>query len=55
MTIVRNFDQRCHDLACIFLADDPPLNTPARQDDLALAIQQAIEDWFSMNPPVGEP
>lgn len=46
---VRNFDQ----LAEHFLQDEPAMNTEAAKDDLAKTIQQAVEDWFFANPPIG--
>lgn len=54
VTIVRNYDEKSYELACHFLADTPSLDKEAARDDLAKAIQQAVEDWFFMNPPVGE-
>lgn len=42
----KSYDPKCRDLAELFLEDEPHLNTLDRQDDLAAAIQQAIEDWF---------
>jgi hypothetical protein len=44
--MTRTFDPKCHELACHFLADTPHLDTPERRDELAVAIQEAVEDAF---------
>lgn len=46
-----DFDSTCLDTADHFLQDDPP-DLPAieqqhRRRSLAVAIQQAVEDWFT--------
>lgn len=41
------YDQRCHDLAAIFLGDEPELHHPDNIDQLAQLIQQAIEDYIA--------
>ncbi len=41
-----SFDSRCYDLAEIFLFDEPKLRPKTNQ--LAQAIQDAIEDWIEM-------
>ncbi len=41
------YDQRCYDLAEVFLEDVPHLNTETRRDELAAAIQCVIETWIS--------
>lgn len=44
--VAKTFDPKCYDLASAFLEDEPC--TGARQcEDLALHIQQAIEDWLA--------
>ena len=44
MATVKTYDPRCHELAAIFLAEHPTLNTDAAKHSLALEIQQCIED-----------
>ena len=46
--MVTLYDPRCHDLAEHFLGDDdvPPVENEQRMQSLALAIQQAVEDWI---------
>jgi hypothetical protein len=46
MTVVTTYDPRSADLARVFLAEETPPAPPERVRSLALAIQQAIEDWF---------
>lgn len=41
-----SYDQKSHDLAVHFLQDEPNLDTEGGRDDLAKAIQAAVEDWF---------
>lgn len=47
---VKTYDPACYELAEYFLKDEPigEYSTPYEQacHDLALTIQQAIEDWF---------
>ena len=50
---VRNYDQKCYALAEHFLQDEPGLNSEAGRADLAMAIQQSVEDWFFANPKIG--
>lgn len=56
--MVKTYDPKCGELAEHFLSDlwrDPPkgvfpkslADEKSRCEDLALHIQQAIEDWFS--------
>lgn len=42
-----SYDQKCYDLAEVFLSDYPEKNTPENRNQLAQDIQQAIEDFFS--------
>jgi hypothetical protein len=51
----RSYDPKCHLLAEQFLSDHLPFSE-AENDDLAQAIQDAIEDWFFFrnNPARGE-
>jgi hypothetical protein len=54
---VKTYDQACYDLAAHFLesepcSDDKPL-FERHCHTLALAIQQAVEDWF--DTPENEP
>ena len=44
---VTTYDQKSRELAELFLEDAPEINTGANAHDLALAIQNAIEDWFA--------
>jgi len=61
MAIVKTYDPKCGDLAEHFLSDFPPngiypkslADEKARVDDLALHIQQAVEDWFNDFPETG--
>ena len=41
-----NIDPRSLKLARDLLVDEQPLNTEKNAEQLALAIQNAIEDWF---------
>jgi len=41
---VHSYDQKCHDLAKAFLADHTDINTEINAHNLALEIQQVIED-----------
>lgn len=41
------YDEKCYELALLFLADEPHLNTDARADKLACEIQQCIEDFIA--------
>ena len=43
---VKTYDSKCYELAEWFLDEAEELNTKSRRHDLALTIQQAIEDWF---------
>jgi hypothetical protein len=40
------YDQKCLDLAILFLSDNPDIDTPHNRDELAQAIQRAIEEWI---------
>ncbi len=40
------YDERCYDLAAVFLEDEPHLFTEKNNVALALAIQETIEDWI---------
>lgn len=44
---VKTYDVKSHELAEWFLQDEPHLDTDKRRHDLALTIQQAVEDWFA--------
>lgn len=44
------YDARCKELAEVFLADFPSLNTPEKIDELAQSVQEAIDDWFAGEP-----
>jgi len=54
MTIARHYDPRCREVAEHFLLDDPRALVERQREErrvsLALAIQQAIEDWFEDHP-----
>lgn len=43
---VKTYDQKCWDLADVFLSDEPHIHDAERTRKLALAIQQAIEDFI---------
>ena len=40
------YDERCYDLAAIFLQDEPGLFTEKHNDALAQLIQTTIEDYI---------
>lgn len=42
-------DSRCFDLADYFLADSPEAWRGMHRQELALAIQEAVEDYFASN------
>ncbi len=44
MATVKTYDPRCHELATLFLGDEPELHNEANIHALALEIQQTIED-----------
>ena len=52
MATVKTYDQRCYDLAAIFLGDEPEIHNEANIHVLALEIQQCIEDeiYFMKHP-----
>lgn len=41
-----SFDTRCHELAVVFLEDNPVISTPENADKLAQRIQDAIEEFL---------
>jgi hypothetical protein len=47
---VKTYDQACYDLAAHFLEDEPCFNDKPLFEkhchNLALEIQQTVEDWF---------
>lgn len=43
-----SFDSKCFDLAEHFLADEWDEVPTAMKNDLAQAIQSAVEDWFTL-------
>ena len=43
----KTYDQRCYDLAALFLGDEPHLHTEEKCDDLAKLIQTTIEDYIN--------
>jgi hypothetical protein len=43
--MAKTFDPRCHELAQLFLSDEPT-STPADVNRLTAYIQQSIEDWI---------
>lgn len=45
--MTKTYDQKCHDLAALFLGDEPELHTPENINQLALLIQAAIEDYIT--------
>lgn len=49
------FDQKCFDLAQMFLSDTPHLETKKRTDELAQIIQTTIEDWIAFEQGNYEP
>jgi hypothetical protein len=44
--MAKTYDKKCWDLAVHFLSDEPELDSPANCNELAGAIQEAIELWF---------
>ena len=40
------YDERCYDLAEVFLSDEGALNTSENRDELANDIQALIEDFI---------
>lgn len=40
------YDTKCHDLAEVFLKDEPSLQSAHKKRALAQTIQDAIEDWI---------
>ncbi len=51
----KTYDQRCYDLAELFLEDQPQLNTERRRDELAALIQSTIEGWINCEDSNYEP
>ena len=55
---VKTYDPACYELAEHFLKDEPASehSTPYEQacHDLALTIQQAVEDWFVQPAPIND-
>ena len=51
MTHTPTYDQKCYDLAALFLGDEPELHTKENMEELAYLIQQAIEDYIAGDPP----
>ncbi len=43
---IKSYDEKSYELAEHFLADEPALNTGSNAHQLALCIQEAVEDWF---------
>lgn len=43
---VKTYDPKCYELAVHFLQDEQQLDTEENRRDLAIAIQEAIEDWL---------
>jgi hypothetical protein len=41
-----SYDSRCYDLAALFLAETPDIDSEANRDALAQRIQTTIEDWI---------
>ena len=41
------YDQKCYDLAAIFLGDEPKIHTEGRIQMLAQEIQDVIQDFMS--------
>jgi len=54
MTIKRNYDSRCFELAEYFLVDEPR-RVQERASDLAQHIQDSIENWFDIVHDENEP
>lgn len=42
------FDEKCYDLASIFLGDEPHLHGERRCEELATLIQKTIEDYIKL-------
>ena len=40
------YDEKCYELALVFLSDHPHINTDAMADELASVIQDTIEDFI---------
>lgn len=51
----KTYDQKCWDLADVFLSDEPHLHTTDRIDGLAKIIQGAIEDYIEFEKDNYEP
>jgi len=47
MPTVKSYDSKCYDLAEAFLSDEPALNNEALCHELALEIQQTIENFIA--------
>ncbi len=43
----KTYDSKCYDLAAIFLGDEPRLHTENRINELAILIQNCIEDFIN--------
>jgi hypothetical protein len=43
---MKTYDEKCFDLAVLFLSDEPALDTPKNRDELAGDIQALIEDFI---------
>ena len=41
-----SYDQKCYDLAELFLSDSPKINNARRRDELAQDIQNTIEAYI---------
>lgn len=56
--MIKTYDPACYELAEHFLEHEPvsEYSTPYEQAcrDLALTIQQAVEDWFNTPEPVSQ-
>jgi transcriptional regulator len=44
--MVKSYNVRVHELAELFLSDEKDLATQHNAHELALAIQETIEDWI---------
>ena len=49
------YDEKCYELALMFLSDHPCLNTDKNADELAMEIQGHIEDWIAFKKDNYEP
>jgi hypothetical protein len=52
----KTYDSRCYELAEVFLQDEAELNTEEKKEQLAIAIQEAIEDeihWMKIHKELG--